>query len=1239
MATRLVDPRRFLLLGSFTDWEKVAFDRADEKPEDPRKIAASRGLDRPSVIQLRWLLHPEMGLPWSPFTVWRRRSTVAGSSNVPFTFISLLTATVVKLSTPCVSVEIDVNGAGGLLIPFAAMPWTSAMHTPGASAGGFATVTLSGARIQAILIPPGMNVSAVRGVTEDTVNDPLWEPVEIVGLPDDGTLAGVNRLDEPQGLIGMLGDATTAARRRFLRGAPFYGWDTMVAPGATAPLWTLANPVTMIKVFQATMLKPIVDMVTTTSTETNHLFKVQHALTTPTGATADTEFSPLRTVLYGASTDPLSSLVTGYGTAYEASLTTNPATAHPVQLGYDYMVTADYDKGTLRSGTPDTWAALLISPRAVLPPPPPNGLAVSNEGLQSPSTTDEPWRTVNRVSWGRVDDLLPFQIGSYAFGRQRLVPAFSPVEPLLLPRVNDTALQPIAATLGADPSLKRMAGLDDSYEITATPNPNPLMYAVAMQDLFGMWSRWSTVNASVGEPAVGPATILTARLDTTAAASVCPATLVLEVSWDWANRSPQRVEIFGRRYVQAKSADRPADLSVPGTLTTSLTSGAGEVATITFGAGGSASATGGAGLSATLQYVSLDGQTTTMVPPTNAGPRRYRVVVTGFGLDFSAAGLYGVALWARGTEALAPQRVGSWSTEPIVASAADPRPPVITVEHENVLLASLGDASGEHHALLTWPAAAGAAGYFVYTVAENAFRAFHAQPDAPPSMTLSQRLAALRTMFANLPDRRPFTRVNAQPASSPSLPVTLPRGSKEIHLYVVLGISAGQIESAWPSLSDSLRGKRPIAYAAPQIVRPSPPTLEVARILDSSVVPPRYRASVRMTTQAGATVGRVDLHRVRVPDAAVDLFSLGPAVAQLSGSSGGYAVAARVSSERGESQAIGTISGLDGVEGSWKPVFYRAVAWGTDDPTRGQFGGRSDPSAPRSVVIPPADPPVVSAPSYVLPIVTSPDARIDLTTAAPVAPTALGPHRIEVEVIAEHADGTTSPVLRYPEVSTSPDPDANRLDLLATSGPTAGASTAWRGVTSGGSTPLHVMARRDAFGDGLRARIRMTDPLGRVTERTLVVPPSNPIVPPDLNDAEVQPSGSGEVLTFWTSVPDQVGGEPYRLWVRYVLAPVPPARRGRTLQVDVDLAQIPLFRRGEDIFAPRGGPLDPDEIPLRRSSRRGGRTDLAVGLIGPGTLAVTLIAPDGTSVVLSRRHPSGIRPVRLPLGPIIGGPR
>ena len=52
------------------------------------------------------------------------------------------------------------------------------------------------------------------------------------------------------------------------------------------------------------------------------------------------------------------------------------------------------------------------------------------------------------------------------------------------------------------------------------------------------------------------------------------------------------------------------------------------------------------------------------------------------------------------------------------------------------------------------------------------------------------------------------------------------------------------------------------------------------------------------------------------------------------------------------------VTGADTVDqGSWRPVIYRAVAWTSDDPTRGQYAGRSAPSVPRSVVVPPAGPP------------------------------------------------------------------------------------------------------------------------------------------------------------------------------------------------------------------------------------------------------------------------------------------
>src|SRR5439155_5072538 len=140
------------------------------------------------------------------------------------------------------------------------------------------------------------------------------------------------------------------------------------------------------------------------------------------------------------------------------------------------------------------------------------------------------------------------------------------------------------------------------------------------------------------------------------------------------------------------------------------------------------------------------------------------------------------------------------------------------IEHEDVLLTSMPDSAGEYHAVLQWPAAPGAVGYFVYTCSETDLLEATGHGDPSFASTLSDRLVVLRDAFRDNPTRRPFTRVNATPVAGTSLTVTLPRGTKDIHLFVVLGLSAGQVESRWPDTGDPDRRKRPIAYAAPHVV-------------------------------------------------------------------------------------------------------------------------------------------------------------------------------------------------------------------------------------------------------------------------------------------------------------------------------------------------------------------------------------------------------------------------------------
>jgi hypothetical protein len=454
--------------------------------------------------------------------------------------------------------------------------------------------------------------------------------------------------------------------------------------------------------------------------------------------------------------------------------------------------------------------------------------------------------------------------------------------------------------------------------------------------------------------------------------------------------------------------------------------------------------------------------------------------------------------------------------------------------------------------------------------------------------------------------------VNATPVADTSLSVTLPRGTKDIHLFVVLGLSAGQVESAWPDAGDPDRRKRPIAYAAPHVSSPNPPTIEVVRRTDSSVTPAAYQAAFRLAARPGVTASRIDLYRTRVAEAAIDIDTMGPPIASITGSTATITVTPTVSSNTGESQPLGRIDGIDSVVGSWRPVYYRAVAWAADDPARGQYGGRSQPSTIRQVLVPPAGDPDLAPLAVTTPVGGTPLVRIDTSTAAPVAPTPLGPHRISAEAIVTHTDGSSEPLFRYPDVPAPGAAPDDALDGCPQAAPAAGASGLWRDAPSGATTALHLQLARAAYADQLAVRVRLTDPLGRLTERVVTVPPGSPVVPPDITNVQLFTLPIGvRVLSFQTSVPDDVPSVgPYRVHIE--LAEGPPLPIPHIVQVTEDIGAIRVLAPGDNVFA------DPAPIPLRQLPAPGGGRTVGAVLRSAGTVRVDVIAPDGTEATITR---------------------
>lgn len=1259
MSKRIVDPSKFLLMGGVIDWRRTyqAMTRAliaagassstlDIKKllPFPDDIAKERRLQKGRVVQLRWLTHKDFGMPSEPFKVWRRPAQPFKTeeaftpSQMPF----MLGTKMVMLTPPRKAVTFTMtttNPSGGAVIAFAGAPFGSTIvggHT--LSSAGSTQVHLTSSQIACLLCPQDMDLDNFTGLGGEPQDDDSWELVEIVGLPVDQSFNGVGGWGQDQGLVSQLSDPVSAALDRFRRGAPFYGWMPMINASLPAEPWKLAQPKPIIELFQKQMMEPLRDMMQTLVPSEHQLKEISHtlAMAQAGGPDARAHIKPLSTVLFGAGTDPLASLILGYGTAFEdepapidhpginiTHVAAAVSTTDSRRSGWDYMVTGLWEKGLDGKSAPVEYAALLLHPELAMNPPAPTGLQTKNEGLTSPASLDQPYQSVARVTWNKPSEMLPVRVASYAFMRAGIAPV-SAVEPLMDKRFSDSALQPISATSSTtSPEPNRLAALDDRYIIASDPNPNQVTYALAHQDLLGLWSPWNTTNMSMGEPPVRPVSIVSARVETVPAVSGnCPGKLIVELVWDWVSRSPERIELVGRLYPQTKLGAGPSDLSVPAGLSIQLGDMGATVTSLNFNGNPTAVANPNrAQLSAVVEYVDFDGKTLLLTPPTPPGPRRYRLTITGLSLNFNTAPLIGLALWARAIEHRAPHRAGPWNANPTIASMADPRPPVIAVEHEDVQMASMADAAGLHHAKLSWPAVPGAVGYFAYTVTEEKLRADRGLPSAAKSLTLSQRLSALRDAFAANPDRRSFARVNAKPVTGTSMQVSLPKGSKEIHLYMIIAVNAGNIESEWPTLSDTKLRKRPVAFAAPQVVKPSPPDLEVSRVLDQSVTPPTYKAELKIRTKAGPLVSRVDIHRVRVPEASLDIDMMGPPLVTLSGSGSGYTVKAWPLTgplEPGEFQTIGTIKGQDAVQGSWKKVFYRVAAWAADDPTRGLYGSRSAASAIREVVIPPATPPDLSTPVVQPPGGNPLQSVIELITTAPVLETPMGPHRFRVDVIAEAPDGTSTPVFSHP--SAGANAQADRLEALGTSAPAANTSGVWRanGATSG-QTKLMLQIVRATAQTRLKIRWMLTDPLGRSTEKLLTLDPVTiPALPaPDIVglNASIK-AGAGWTVLFNTSSPVSAApDQAYELTISYrANSVIRPGGLGgpiiaRPISVTTTLAAIKKFLPGEDLFK------DLAVIPVRRMAAGGGLNNIRFVIKSktntPGKVTVTIKSPNG----------------------------
>jgi hypothetical protein len=1109
MATYIVDPVHFHAEGAIVRWDIAA--RRLGVPPDPAKALGT-------TVELRWMLKADRGLPTEPFLVWARPHS-ASAGYAPLTIgqqvliflgdVTLITWTQGQMS----SVRLTITApSAGAAYAFAGAPYFGDIVAYQTIAAGATVVELSARTITCVAVSPGVTVTAAIGLPPGGyANSPGWTQVEVVGLPvTPAHWAGVGKHGSPQGLIGSFSDAPAAAIARLKRGAPPVGWGPNLAAGVPAPPWSAPDFTKLIGEVNTDLLDYLHDIARDVAPASQAAKTVDVPLPPPENSAGQstpkpgttTQLSPLSMTFMAGSTDPFLNLALGFGTAYPYGENIAAALA-AVNPAHDFMITAHWEHGLDGASGPLDYAAIVPAPGFALAPPPPAAMDSEVIGALRPLAVDGPWRETVRAMWDRSPVNQLFRIASCAAARASIAPA-QPAVALMAPRSSGgyrmlVVNGPLDAPEPPDPEWWRVHVMDREIEIPSNPGTRQMKYGAAVQDIYGQWSTWTAIDRTIAQPALDPVRLANLTLQPVAPASgsVCATTLEFEFLWDWRIRTPQQVSIRGLLFAAANHGDPPPGtppIPVPAGLSRSL-AGGGAALTISF-AGDTPSAPG-----ATFVPVSEDGEHQVASFGAAQGTnRRYRVTLPGLSLDFASTPFIGMALWAQGQEHIAPARLTPWPDNPLVTSTGDPRPPVVPIHH--VSLGSIPDAAGSSHVQIGWTAQPSAAGYFIYEATEAGLLDAWGLPEPHPHDTLDDRLAVIRNQFQVHPIRRPFTRFNARALTSTGLDIALPKGSTGIHLYVVLGVSAGQVESDWPSVGNSPQDKL-IAVAAPHIARPAAPMLEVQQFLDTSTTPATFKARLQVTTRPGPRPISVDIHRVRVDDAARQVDTMGPPIARLIGTTGPWSVTSATDPEFGA--YISSVRGVDAPNGSWRRVWYRATSWTKRDETRGGLPGRSEASNAAWVVLPPPDGPEVS-PIAIGSGPTPPDVVLQWTSTAPVKRTPLGPHVIAVRAGVAGSD----PLIKL---------DA-ALDAVATTAPASG-SGVWITGTAAGVTTYRALIRRAAVTDVISAAVRITDPIGRTGAQLITVPAGPPDPPPDLGNLQLTkltvPAPPHLVLRFTSS--------------------------------------------------------------------------------------------------------------------------
>jgi hypothetical protein len=269
-------------------------------------------------------------------------------------------------------------------------------------------------------------------------------------------------------------------------------------------------------------------------------------------------------------------------------------------------------------------------------------------------------------------------------------------------------------------------------------------------------------------------------------------------------------------------------------------------------------------------------------------------------------------------------------------------------------------------------------------------------------------------------------------------------------------VNAGNIESDWPPDHTHL-----YAFMAPRVEAPAAPSLVPSRDGDTT--------RIELASESPVPVERFLLFSTHSAAAARSAASMGPPFAKADA-----APVAGPPTATGQQRYAATWTGV--LPQGWEPLFLRAVAIPTRQiPAQGLRGVPSEASAAVTARPLPSLPPdldELQAEDWDETLLA-----VHTATSAQVAATSLGPHALSAS-----AQGGTAIQVRLDELPVADDPKVPPANAGAVPIPVRSAAPA-------GRTQLTVWFRRAHATETLHVRVLLSDPLGRVTERTRDIPP------------------------------------------------------------------------------------------------------------------------------------------------------